>query len=86
MIGLDFAGPMIYKGRKDSLKQPYILLITCSLNRAIHLELVGIQKIEEFIRALKPFVARRGRPECIYSENAKTFKAAAATWINSIRK
>ena len=86
MIGVDFAGTMIYKGRKDSLKQPCILLITYSLNRAVHLELVGIQKIEEFIRTLKPFLARRGRPECIYSENAKNFKAAAATWINSIRK
>ena len=31
-IALDFAGPIIYKGRKDSLKQAYILLITCSLS------------------------------------------------------
>ena len=85
MIGLNFAGPMIYKGRKDSLKQAYILLITCSLSRAVHLELVGSQKIEEFIRAFRCFVATRGRPERIYPDNANTFKAAA-TWIKSIRK
>ena len=76
---------MSCKGKKDSLKQAYILLITCSWSRAVHLELVGSQKIEEFIRAFKCFVARRGRTERIYSDNAKTFKAAA-TWIKSIRK
>ena len=58
VIGLDFAGPITYKGKKDSLKQAYILLITCSLSRAVHIELVVSQKIEEFIRAFKCFVAR----------------------------
>ena len=76
---------MIYKRKKDSLKQAYILLITCSLSRAVHLQLVDNQKIDEFITTFKRFVARRGRPERIYSDNAKTFKAAA-TWIKSIRK
>ena len=76
MIALDFAGPIIYKGRKDALKQTYILLITCNLSRAVHIELVGSQKIEEFITTFKLFVARRGRPEQIYSNNKKTFKAA----------
>ena len=66
VIGLDFVGLIIHKGRKNSLKQAYILLITCSLSRAVHIELVGSQKIEEFIRAFKRFVARRGRPEWIY--------------------
>ena len=77
--------PMIFKGKKDSLKQAYILLITCSLTRAAHLELAGSQKIKEFTRAFKRFVARRGRPERINSDNAKTFKAEA-TSNKSIRK
>ena len=85
VVGLGFAGPMIYNGKKDSRKQAYILSITCSLGRAVHLELVGSQKIEEFIRAFKRFVARRGRPKRINSDNAKTFKTAAS-WIKSIRK
>ena len=85
VIGLDLARPMIFKGKKDSLKQAYILLITCSLTRAAHLELVGSQKIKEFTRAFKRFVARRGRPERINSDNAKTFKAEA-TSNKSIRK
>ena len=85
VIGLDFAGPIIYKGRKDSPKQAYVFLITYSLSRAVHRVLVGNQKMEEFIRAFKRFMERRGKPERIYSDNAKTFKVAA-TWIKSIRK
>ena len=61
VIGLDFAGPITYEGKKDSLKQAYVFLITCSLSRAAHIELVGSQKIEEFIREFKRFVARRGK-------------------------
>ena len=45
MIGLDYAGPTIYKGRKELLKQADILLITSSLRRAAHIELVGSQEI-----------------------------------------
>ena len=45
VIGLDFAGPTIYKGRKELLKQADILLITSSWRRAAHIEFVGSQKI-----------------------------------------
>jgi hypothetical protein len=37
---------------------------------------------EEFMRSLKQVIARRGKPEKVYSDNAKTFVAAA----NRIRK
>ena len=32
---------------------------------------------EEFRARLKKFISRRGRPKVIYSDNAKTFQAAA---------
>ena len=70
---------MIYKGKKDSLKQVYILLITCGFCRAAHLELVRSQKIEESIRAFKRFVARQRRPERIYSDNWQ-FNLSRASW------
>ena len=43
------------------------------------------QTKEEFIRALKRLIARRGCPETIYSDNAKTF-VAASKWIKRINK
>ena len=55
----------------------YILLITCSLSRAVYLGMAQSQKLDEFIIYFKRFIARRGRPHKVYSDNAKTFKAAA---------
>ena len=47
--------------------------------------MVQSQKLEEFIICFKKFVARRGIPQNIYSDNAKTFKAAAY-WVKAIIK
>ena len=85
VIGVDFAGPIAYqtKGNKDG--KAYIILFTCSLTRAVYLELLPNQTMEEFIRSLKQLIARRGRPEKIYSDNGKTF-VAAARWLYKIMK
>ena len=57
----------------------------CSLTRAIHLELITDQNTDGFIRCLKRFIARRGRPSTIYSDNGKSF-VAAAKWLRNIMK
>ena len=41
--------------------------------------------IQELARCLKRFVARRGRPEKIYSDNGRTF-VAGAKWIRKVKK
>lgn len=43
-----------------------IFLLTCGLTRAIHLKLLSHQTADEFKRALKRLIARRGCPETIY--------------------
>ena len=58
----------------------YILLLTCSLTHAICLELLPDQTLEQLQPTLKKFIARRGRPEKIYSDNFSTF-VAAVKWI-----
>jgi hypothetical protein len=40
---------------------------------------------EECIRSLKRLIARRGRPDKIYSDNGKTF-VAAAKWLRKAMK
>ena len=85
VIGTDFAGPIMYHAKNKREKKSYILLFTCSLTRAIHLELLPDQIKEEFIRELKRLIARRVCPEAIYSNNAKTF-VAAFKWIKRINK
>ena len=44
------------------------------------MELLLSLETVEFLGALKRFIARRGRPTKIYSDNGKTF-VAAAKWL-----
>ena len=85
VIGVDYAGPIPYRTAKNRERKSYILLYTCSLSRAIHLELLPDLTTTEFIHSLKKFIARRGRPRKIYSDNGKTF-VAAATWLRKVMK
>ena len=84
VIGIDYAGPILYKRSKIDCKA-YILLYACSLTRAIHLELLPNQTAEEFLLSLKRFIARRGRPEKIYSDNGRTF-VAGAKWMKKVMR
>ena len=74
VIGIDHAGPLFCSDTSN--RKLYILLFTCAVVRAVHLELVASLSLEDFILAFKRFVARRGHPSIIYSDNAQTFKAA----------
>ena len=85
VLGVDYARPLIYKINKTKDGKAYILLFACSLTRSIHLELLRDQTIENFIKSFKRFIARRGRPRKVYSDNGKTF-VAAAKWISKIMK
>lgn len=73
VTGVDAAGPLFLKGGGGKV---WILLFTCATFRAVHLELVDTLSAEGFIRALRRFVSRRGRPSVIYSDNARGFVAA----------
>ena len=83
---VDFAGPLYVRnwGVSKSNKV-WICLFTCCVTRAVHLELVLDLSAVIFIRCLKRFVARRGLPRKIVSDNAKTFKATAKA-IDSMLK
>ncbi|KAK3725256.1 hypothetical protein QZH41_001288 [Actinostola sp. cb2023] len=84
VVGVDYAGPIIYKLKNGKEGKAYILLYACSLTRGLHLDLVPDQTTEEFIRRFKCFIARRGKPQKIYSDNGRTF-VAAAKWLKKLR-
>ena len=72
--GLDHTGHLLcgdFPGSKF-----YILLFTCAVTRAVHLELVNSLSSEETLLALRRFFARRGTPSILWSDNAKGFLAA----------
>ena len=67
------------------LARAYITLFTCASTRAVHLKRCKDMTVMEFKRGLKEFVVRRGAPELIVSDNAKTFQAAKK-WLLTLRK
>ncbi|GFX95230.1 integrase catalytic domain-containing protein [Trichonephila clavipes] len=72
IIGLDLAGPLILKNGEKN----WILILTCVVYRAIHLELLTSVSTDSFLLGLNRFIARRGRPSVIYSDNGTNFKGA----------
>ena len=82
VIGVDFAGPIRYRDGNQEGKA-YLALFACSLIRGVYLELVKSLETTEFLKVLKRFIARRGHPSIIYSDNGITFKAAA-DWLHKV--
>ena len=73
VIGVEFAGPLRYQKKPKTEGKAYILLYACSLTGAVYVDLVPNLETIDFIRSLMCFIARRGRPRRIYSDNVKTF-------------
>ena len=67
-IGIDFFGPFEVKLGRSVVKR-YGVIFTCLNIRAIHLELAHSLDTDSYINALKRFIARRGKPETISTDN-----------------
>ncbi len=70
--GVDYGGPFFIKlggPRSRTLQKFWIALFICMSTKAINLELVTDLRSVAFIAALRRFISRRGRPECLYSDN-----------------
>ena len=85
-VGLDFLGPILVRKFRKTEKR-YILLVTCLATRAIHLEVANSLDTDAFLMALRRFIARRGRPTLIWSDNGTNFvggerelREAIAAW------
>ncbi|XP_046851869.1 uncharacterized protein LOC124445205 [Xenia sp. Carnegie-2017] len=85
VIGVDFAGPIRYKGKSSKDCKAYLALFSCSLTRAVYLDMMPDLSASTFIPSLKRFIARRGRPRKIYSDNGGHVHKTAK-WIDSLRK
>eukprot|EP00112_Aurelia_sp_Birch-Aquarium-sp1_P019023 Seg4627.3 transcript_id=Seg4627.3/GoldUCD/mRNA.D3Y31 product="hypothetical protein" protein_id=Seg4627.3/GoldUCD/D3Y31 len=74
-VGVDYAGPLYVK-TSEGMAKAYICLFTCSTSRAVHLEVAPDLTTQAFLRCFKRFIARRGLPVTIRSDNAQTFRRA----------
>ena len=77
--GIDFAGPITLRQghtRKPTYVKAYVCVFVCLTTKAVHLELVSDLSTEGFLAALRRFVARRGCPYKILSDNGSNFVGA----------
>ncbi|XP_072403050.1 uncharacterized protein [Diabrotica undecimpunctata] len=77
--GVDYAGPFLLKDRKGrgcKTFKAWVCLFICLITKAIHLEIATSLTSEAFIACLKRFIARRGRPLQLFSDNGTNFIGA----------
>ncbi|GFT59126.1 integrase catalytic domain-containing protein [Trichonephila clavipes] len=79
ITGVDLAGSLHLRDGKKA----WILLFTCPVYRAIHLELIQSLSTNGFLLGFRRFIARRGRPKIIYSDNGTNF-TGANNWISAL--
>ena len=84
LSGLCWASKLFAGNQRES-KKAYVVLYSCSLTRGVFLELLSSLETKEFIQSRKRLIARRGRPSKVYSDNGKTF-VAAAKWLEKVCK
>jgi len=88
-VGLDYLGTFQpFKYAKKNKDKKYvctnkpnekwsILVFSCTLTRAVHLELCRHQKIEDFVLAFERFTQIHRTPVVVYSDNQSTLRAGA---------
>ena len=74
-VGVDYFGPFIVKiGRRQEKR--WCCLFTCLAIRAVHLEIVPGLDSDSCLNAIARFIARRGKPKTILSDNGTNFVGA----------
>ncbi|XP_065080297.1 uncharacterized protein LOC135703125 [Ochlerotatus camptorhynchus] len=75
VTGVDYAGPLYLRPlhKRAAPAKAYLCLFVCFSTKAVHLELVSDLSTKGFLSSLRRFIARRGRPTHIHSDNGKNF-------------
>ncbi|XP_045473996.1 uncharacterized protein LOC123680245 [Harmonia axyridis] len=77
--GVDYAGPFYVTSarlRGAVSTKVYLVVFICFTTKAVHLELASELSTSAFIAAYRRFVARRGHPSVIFSDNGTNFVGA----------
>lgn len=83
-VGVDCFGPLtVVVGRRSEKR--WGMLFTCLTIRAIHIEIAHSLSADSCIMCVRNFVARRGRPDTILSDNGTNFHGATNELQASLR-
>ncbi len=78
--GIDFCGPFTVRclgHRSVKHNKSYAAFFICFSTRAVHIELVSDLSSDKFLQSFRRFVARRGLPSHVYSDNGKNLVGAS---------
>ena len=76
-VGVDFCGPAYIRqlySENNEMHKTYIVIMTCSTSRMVHLELTPDLSTSAYARSQRRFTANRGFSNMLVSDNGKTFK------------
>ncbi|XP_077290363.1 uncharacterized protein LOC143914146 [Arctopsyche grandis] len=77
--GVDYAGPFAIKNgtlRNSKITKCYVCIFICFVTKAVHMEVVSDLTSVAFLNCFKRFVARRGKPAIMWSDNGTNFVGA----------
>ena len=89
-VGVDCFGPFYVttgpasRGRKGTHKR-YGCIFTCLRTRAVHIEMLRDLSSDCFLEAITRFIARRGPPFEIFSDNGTNFKGASVSVVEALK-
>ena len=72
--------------RKSSTNKRYGCIFTCLRYTAVHIEVANDLSTDSFINVVLRFVARRGPPTIIYSDNGTNFKGAELHILEAMKR
>ena len=92
-VGIDYfgplyvhAGPLTRSMRKNpKLYKCYGCIFICLRYRAVHIELASDLTTDSLINAVTRYVARRGPPRVIYSDNGSNFRGAETDVVHTLK-
>ncbi|XP_055589846.1 uncharacterized protein LOC129742027 [Uranotaenia lowii] len=87
VTGVDYWGPILLKPphRRSAPIKAFVAVFICFSTKAVHIELVFDLTTAKFIQALRRFVARRGPPSDIHSDNGRNFLGAKNELLRLLR-
>ena len=90
-VGVDFFGPFYVtlgpntRSRTTVWHKRYGCIFTCLRMRAVHIEMVRDLSSDGFIMAVLRFVARRGPPMEIFSDNGTNFRGSSSEIVDALK-
>ena len=84
-VGVDIFGPFNVTQKQSQVKR-YGCVFSCFVTRAIHLEVLSSMETDSFINAFIHFVARRGAPLQVRSDNGTNLVGARSELARNLRE